>query len=140
MKDRKPFIIEAAVGVLLIGCSFLVKVDYYATMVFFTGFGIAGAAVAQLLRAAYWNHPKHREAYEAKKREAHISLVDERKQYLRMKAGHILYQADTWLMLLLAFVLALVRAEAWVIALFWLLFLFQWLAGVVVFRVLEKRM
>ena len=27
--------------------------------------------------------------YEAKKKEAHINSVDERKQYLRMKAGHV---------------------------------------------------
>ena len=89
MKDMKPFIIEIVFGIILIGVSFFVKNDYYSTMVFSMGFGLIAASVAQIIRITYWKNPKRQEAYEAKKQEAHINSVDERKQYLRMKAGHI---------------------------------------------------
>ena len=41
---------------------------------------------------------------------------------------------------LVALVLALIRAEAWMILLVFLLTIFQWAIGVIIFRVLEKRM
>ena len=140
MKDLKPFLTEGLVGILLIGASFLVKSDYYTNMVFSMGFGILAAAAAQMIRTVYWKNPKRKEALDAKKREARINSVDERKQLLRMKAGHITYQIDTLLLLLLAFLLALLRAEAWIVAMVFLLFIFQWVFGVIVYRMLEKRM
>lgn len=140
MKDMKPFFIEIVAGILLIGVSFLVGSDYYSTMVFSMGFGITAASVVQIIRITYWKNPKRQEEYEAKKQEAHINSVDERKQYLRMKAGHIAYQIMTVLLLMLSFVLALVRVEYWVIAMIFLLFILQWLIGVIVLHVLEKRM
>lgn len=140
MKSIKPFIIEAIVGIILTGASFLVKIDYYSTMVFSAGFGITAAAAVQIIRIVYWKNPKRHEAYEAKKMEAHINSVDERKQFLRMKAGHITYQITTILLLALSFVLALFRADAWITAMVLLLCLFQWAAGIIVFRILENRM
>lgn len=140
MKDRKPFIIEVFAGIILISVSFFVKNDYYSTMVFSAGFGIVAASVMQIIRITYWKNPKRQEAYEAKKREAHINSVDERKQYLRMKAGHITYQIMTFLLLILSFILALIRAEAWIIAMIFLLFILQWVIGTIVYRILQKKM
>lgn len=140
MKDRKPFIIEVFAGIILISVSFFVKNDYYSTMVFSAGFGIVAASVMQIIRLTYWKNPKRQEAYEAKKREAHINSVDERKQYLRMKAGHITYQIMTFLLLILSFILALIRAEAWIIAMIFLLFILQWVIGTIVYRILQKKM
>lgn len=91
MRDKKPFVIDIIAGIILIGTSFFVKSDYYSTMFFSMGVGIAVASVIQMIRITYWKNPKRQEMYEAKKREAHINSVDERKQYLRMKAGHITY-------------------------------------------------
>lgn len=82
MKDMKSFIIEIAAGIILMGISFFVKIDYYSTMVFSMGFGLIAASVVQIIRITYWKNPKRQEAYEAKKLEAHINSVDERKQYL----------------------------------------------------------
>ncbi|MDO4345326.1 MAG: hypothetical protein Q4C50_11035 [Eubacteriales bacterium] len=140
MREKKPFIIEILVGIALICVGFIIRVDYYSTMFFSMGVGVLAASAVQLFRIIYWQNPKRYTEYEAKKREAHINSVDERKQFLRMKAGHVTYQIMIFTLLILSLILALFRAETWVIAMVFLLFVFQWLAGVIVFRVLEKRM
>ena len=140
MKEKKSFVIEILAGMGLICVGFLVKIDYYSTMIFSMGVGIMAASIVQIIRIAYWQNPKRYAEYEAKKKEAHINSVDERKQYLRMKAGHVTYQIMTFSLLILSLILALIRVEAWIIAMIFLLFVLQWLAGVIVFRILEKRM
>ena len=140
MKEKKPFIIEILVGIILICAGFVIKVDYYSTMVFSMGVGIMFASIIQLLRITYWQNPRRYTEYEAKKREAYINSVDERKQYLRMKAGHVTSQIMTFSLVILSLMLALIRVEVWVIAMVFLLFVFQWLVGVIAFRILEKRM
>lgn len=140
MKEKKPFVIEILVGIGLVCVSFFVKADYYSTMIFSMGVGIMAASIVQIIRITYWQNPKRYAEYEAKKKEAHINSVDERKQYLRMKAGHVTYQIMTFSLLILSLILALVRVEVWIIALIFLLFVLQWLVGVIVFHMLEKRM
>ena len=140
MKEKKPFIIEILVGIGLVCVSFFVKADYYSTMIFSMGVGLMAASIVQIIRITYWQNPKRYAEYEAKKKEAHINSVDERKQYLRMKAGHVTYQIMTFSLLILSLILALVRVEVWIIAMIFLLFVLQWLVGVIVFHMLEKRM
>ncbi|MDO4268752.1 MAG: hypothetical protein Q4C73_09775 [Eubacteriales bacterium] len=140
MKEKKPLIIEILVGIVLICAGFVIKADYYSTMIFSMGVGIVFASAVQLLRVIYWQNPRRYAAYEAKKREAHINSVDERKRYLRMKAGHVTYQIMTFSCIILSLVLALLRVDAWVTAMVFLLFVFQWLVGIIVFRILEKSM
>ncbi len=140
MKEKKPFVIDILVGIGLVCVSFFVKADYYSTMIFSMGVGIMAASIVQIIRITYWQNPKRYAEYEAKKKEAHINSVDERKQYLRMKAGHVTYQIMTFSLLILSLILALVRVEVWIIALIFLLFVLQWLVGVIVFHMLEKRM
>ena len=140
MKEKKPFVIEILVGIGLVCVSFFVKADYYSTMIFTMGVGIMAASIVQIIRITYWQNPKRYAEYEVKKREAHINSVDERKQYLRMKAGHVTYQIMTFSLLILSLILALVRVEVWIIAMIFLLFVLQWLVGVIVFHMLEKRM
>ena len=137
---KKPFVIEILVGIGLVCVSFFVKADYYSTMIFSMGVGIMAASIIQIIRITYWQNPKRYAEYEAKKKEAHINSVDERKQYLRMKAGHVTYQIMTFSLLILSLILALVRVEVWIIAMIFLLFVLQWLVGVIVFHMLEKRM
>ena len=139
MKEKKPFVIEILVGIGLVCVSFFVKADYYSTMIFSMGVGIMAASIVQIFRITYWQNPKRYAEYEVKKREAHINSVDERKQYLRMKAGHVTYQIMTFSLLILSLILALVRVEVWIIAMIFLLFVLQWLVGVIVFHMLEKR-
>ena len=140
MKEKKPFVIEILVGIGLVCVSLFVKADYYSTMIFSMGVGIMAASIVQIFRITYWQNPKRYAEYEVKKREAHINSVDERKQYLRMKAGHVTYQIMTFSLLILSLILALIRAEVWITAMIFLLFVLQWLVGVIVFRILEKRM
>ena len=139
MKNKKLFIFEILICAILIGVSFLVKSNYYLTMFFSMGIGIMVASAVQLIRIIYWENPKRNKEYEAKKQEAHINSVDERKQYLRMKAGHVTYQIMTFSLLILSLILAFIRVEAWVTAMIFLLFIFQWAIGIIVFRVLEKK-
>ena len=140
MKNKQPFIIEIIIGAMLLGVSILIKSTYYSTMLWAMGIGLMVASAVQLVRIIYWENPKRNKEYEAKKREIHIYCVDERKQYLRMKAGHITYQIMTFLLLILSLILALIRVDAWVIAMIFLLFVFQWLVGLIVFRLLEKKL
>ena len=140
MKEKKPFVIEILVGIGLVCVSFFVKADYYSTMIFSMGVGIMATSIVQIIRITYWQNPKRYAEYEAKKKEAHINSVDERKQYLRMKAGHVTYQIMTFSLLILSLILALIRVEAWIIAMIFLLFILQWLVGVIAFHMLEKRM
>ncbi len=140
MKEKKPFVIEILVGIGLVCVSFFVKADYYSAMIFSMGVGIMATSIVQIIRITYWQNPKRYAEYEAKKKEAHINSVDERKQYLRMKAGHVTYQIMTFSLLILSLILALVRVEVWIIAMIFLLFVLQWLVGVIVFHMLEKRM
>ena len=140
MKNKQPFIIEIIIGAMLLGVSILIKSTYYSTMLWAMGLGLMVASAVQLVRIIYWENPKRNKEYEEKKREIHINCVDERKQYLRMKAGHITYQIMTFLLLILSLILALIRVDAWVIAMIFLLFVFQWLVGLIVFRLLEKKL
>ena len=139
MKNKKLFIFEILISAILIGVSFLVKSNYYLTMFFSMGIGIMVASAVQLIRIIYWENPKRNKEYEEKKQQAHINSVDERKQYLRMKAGHVTYQIMTFSLLILSLILAFIRVEAWVTAMIFLLFIFQWAIGIIVFRVLEKK-
>ncbi len=57
-----------------------------------------------------------------------------------MRSGHITYQIMAFSLLILSLILAWIRAETWVIAMISLLFVFQWLVGVIMFHWLEKRL
>ena len=140
MKERMPFLVDIAIGVVLMAVGWVMPVDYYNTMVFAAGVGLAWTGLVHLLRVIYWQAPQRRAAYQARQQEAHINAVDERKQFLRMKAGHIAYQIMLVVLFLVALILALIRAEPWMILLVFLLTVFQWAIGVIIFRVLEKRM
>ena len=140
MKEMKSFMIEFVIGVILIGVGLVLQVDYYSSMLFAMGCGLAFSSIVNTVRIIYWQNPKRQDEYEKRKQEAHINYVDERKQYLRMKAGHITYQIMTVSLILLAFVLALFHVEAWIIGMVFLLFIVQCAVGTAVYRILENRM
>ncbi len=140
MKSKKPFLIDIFLGIVFFASSFFLKDEYYSAMLLAGGVGLVAASLVSILRMSYWESPKHREEYELRKREAHINSVDERKQYLRMKSGHISYQLMCLVLFVLAFALALFKAPAWVIAMVFLLSVGQYLLGIAVFHWLEKRL
>jgi len=141
MKNKKPFIIEIIIGIIFIFIGLSTDIDSYYTSIFCNiGFGLMFSSIVQLIRIYYWQNPKRQKQYEEKKREAYINSIDERKQYLRAKAGHITYQIMTFVLLILSFVLTLLHIQAWVIGMVFVLFLFQYFIGVIVFRILEKQL
>ncbi len=140
MKSKTPFLIDIFLGIVLFALSFFLKDEYYSSMLLAGGIGLAAASLVNMLRISYWKSPKRREKYELRKLEAHINSVDERKQYLRMKSGHISYQLMCLVLFVLAFALALFKAPAWVIAMVFLLSVIQYLLGIAVFHWLEKRL
>ena len=78
------------------------------------------------------------EKLESINRENHINSVDERKIFLRMKAGSLVYQLMIFVYLFVAFVLALLHVEAWIIGVIFGLFLLQTFLGIVLYKHFEK--
>ena len=134
------FSIMSIAGSAFLCIGLLINLDYYSVFLSSLGCALIVGNLIQLVRNLYWQSPKHKAEYEARAQEAHINLIDERNQSLRSKAGHITYQIMFFVLLALAIVLSLFRVEAWVIGMIFLLFLFQWVVGIVVYRVLQKRM
>ena len=140
MKEKWPFVISMAVGAALLAASFLVKEEYYSTILFAMGAGMFAAEGFHLARLCWWQSPARKDAYEAKQQEAHIDAVDERKQMLRMRAGWLSNQIMFFVLLVLDLVLALLKAPAWVILILFVLWIGQYIIGVVIYHHLEKRM
>lgn len=139
MKKIKSFLICILLGIIFIAAGFLVKVDYNSTLLCSIGFGLIFSSAAGLGRIFYWSRPSRQEEYNARKEEAQINILDERKQYIRAKSGQIAYQIMTFVLLGLSFILAVFRAEPWIIAMIFGLFIFQYIIGIVVFKRLEKQ-
>lgn len=140
MRQDKALIIEFVIGIILVGVGLGTEIDYYSTLIIATGFGLAAGSIRQILRIWYWNSPGRRDEYEMKKREAYINSVDERRKFLHMRASQISVRIMLIVLLLLDFVLALLRAEAWVTGMVFVLFVLLWVSDVAAFRYLEKRM
>lgn len=139
-KSSILFSIMSIVGAAIMCAGLLTNIDYYSVFLSSLGFALIFNGLIQLARTLYWQSPKHKEEYEARAQKAHINLIDERNQSLRSKAGHITYKIMFFVLLELAVILSLLRVEPWVIGMIFLLFLFQWVAGIVVYRVLQKKM
>lgn len=140
MRQNKVLIIEFVIGIILIGMGAGIRIDYYSTLIFAMGVGLAVGSARQIFHIWYWNKPSRHDEYEMKKREAYINSVDERRRFLQMKAAQISAQIMLVVLLVLDFALALLRAEAWVTGMVFVLFLLFWMSDVAIFRYLEKRM
>ena len=131
MKKKLSFIIEIIIGIIFICFGyFVIDTDYYATLFYAMGFGLAFASGVQLLKICYYEMPKNKEKLQNINRENHINNVDERKIFLRMKAGAKAGGVS----------LADVRAdiEAWIIGVIFGLFLLQTFLGIVLYKHFEK--
>lgn len=133
MKKKLSFIIEIIIGIIFICFGyFVINTGYYSTLFYAMGFGLAFASCVQLLKIYYYEMPKNKEKLE------NINRVDERKVFLRMKAGSLVYQLMTFVYLFVAFVLALLHIEAWIIGIIFGLFLLQTFLGIVLYKHFEK--
>ena len=144
MKDDKKtkitLIIEAVVGVVIAVIGWNSSIDYYSSLIFAAGVGLASGAISQIIRIIYWTGPKHKQEYEARKQEAHINAVDERKRHIREKAGDITNKITMIALMILMVILALLHVKAWIVLMVLAIFLFQWIVWTITFRRLEKRM
>ena len=144
MKETKKmwiFLLDIVIGALLAFVGWVnIKNEYYSSLLFATGFALAFSAAVQIIRLIYWNSPKHVKEYEAKKQEAHIDAVDERKRYIREKAGYVTYQIMTISLLIFMTILAWLHVEVWIMGMILAIFLFQCIVWTIVFHRLEKRM
>lgn len=139
MKKKLSFIIEIIIGIIFICFGyFVINTGYYSTLFYAMGFGLAFASCVQLLKIYYYETPKNKEKLENINREIIINSVDERKVFLRMKAGSLVYQLMTFVYLFVAFVLALLHIEAWIIGIIFGLFLLQTFLGIVLYKHFEK--
>lgn len=140
MKKIKSVVICILAGVVFLAAGFLVKEDYYSTLLCSMGFGMLFSSAITFGKSVYWSRPSRQEEYHARKEEEYINMIDERKQYIRAKSGQIAYQIMTFVLLGLSFILAVFRAEPWIIAMVFGLLILQCVLGLGVFRRLEKRM
>lgn len=140
VKKIRILIVEAIVGAVIAVIGWNINIDYYMSLVFACGFGLSFSSIVQIIRLIYWNSPKHEQEYEARKQEAHINAVDERKQHIRERAGYVTCQVMTVILPILLFILALLHVEVWIIWMVLLIFLFQCVVWTIAFRRIEKRM
>ena len=140
MKNKKTFIIKLLIGIIIMGIGLKTHFDYYSTFIFAIGFSFVFSSIISEFYIFYWQNPKRKDKYEAKKYEEHINRIDERKQYLRMKAGYITYQIMILVLILISFLLSLFQVEAWITAMVFLLFVLQFLIQIILYRIFEKRM
>ena len=140
MRNIKPFIIDLAIGIVMIAIGLVWKTDYYSTLVFAGGCGLGGGSLVQLIRLAYYKHPANLGKYEKYIHEEHIKAIDERKQFLRAKAGQNTYKIMLFVFLILDIALAILHVEAWIVAMIALLFIVQCLVYMFFYRFFEKKM
>ena len=65
MKKKLPFIIEIIIGIIFICFGyFVIDTDYYSTLFYAIGLGLAFASGVQLLKICYYEMPKNKEKFE----------------------------------------------------------------------------
>lgn len=140
MKKIKSFIICILAGAVFIAAGSLVKEDYNSKLLCSIGFGLIFSSAVAIGKNFYWSRPSRQAEYNVRREEEHINMIDERKQYIRARSGQISYQIMTFVLLGLSFILAVFRAEPWIIIMVFGLFIFQYIIGIAVFKRLEKQM
>jgi len=128
------------VGVLCVIGACFVKEAYYANMLRSAGIAWIVSGAIQLRQVTYYSKPEHQAEYEEKQAQQRINLKDERKVMLRQMAGHKTYQIMFFALLAVDLLFALLRVEWWITGILFLLWVSQYLLGVVLFRYYEKRL
>ena len=125
MKKNKTFIILFPAGVIFMISGIILQTDYYSILLFSVGFGLVFVSVTDQIRRLYYQMPRNQEKALARKQESHLEAVDERKIFLREKAGALTNQLLALILLVTAFILALFHTAFWIICLVFGLFLIQ---------------
>lgn len=127
-------------GIVLILVGFFTKSLSNESSIFGFGCGLMGASIATLYKNFYWSRPKNKPVYEEKIKNEQINLHDERKIMLRNKSGNITNFIMMYLLIILNIVFMFVGVDKWIVIILWLVIVFQFICGIVVFKNLSKKM
>ncbi len=135
--NRKNVLILGAyliLGVVLIAVGLKIDMDYYSTLIFATGFGMAANAAVNLIREYHRTRPENKAAYEQKRKEQMINLKDERKILLRYKAGYRTMQLSVLLCFFGAGILAWLRVDVKIMTVLFVMAVAQYVIASVFYK------
>jgi len=141
----KKNMLYIGIGYTLCGIAFLLF-GILGPEVSFQGliWGLVGAGTApglmMIYRYFYWTRPENVEIYEARMKKEQISLKDERKVMIRARAGQITYQIMFCVLGIAVFISALLQADGIFVMILGLLWILHYLCGLIVYRILSKKM
>lgn len=106
--------------------------------------GLGGAGIGSGLMITFWYLyyliPKNKDTYEAKVKEAEINMKDERKIMLRDKSGRISYVIMFFLLLAVILIFCGINADLFIIITLIMLWIFMYLCGIIVYKILDKKL
>ena len=135
--NRKNVLILGAyliLGAILIVVGLKIDMDYYSTLIFATGFGMAVNAAANLIREYHRTRPENKADYEQKRKEQRINLKDERKVFLRYKAAYRTMQFSMLVCFFGSGVLAWVRADVKIMTVLFALAVAKYVIASVIYK------
>lgn len=139
----KKSVLYSGIGYLLAGvaCILFSTKFKYDSLIFGLGCGCIGSGLSLAYRYFYWSRPKNAPKYNAKMKEEQINLKDERKIMLRDKSGRIAYIITFGVLFVINMVFTyILRVDTYISITLWLLFIFMYVCGVVVFYYLDKKL
>lgn len=128
------------IGIAMIIIGAVMNVDYYSSMIFAMGVGMTTNSCMQFFRYYHNTRPENVDAYQKKLKEQQIELRDERKVQLRNRAGYLTWAITMIGCFVAAFIAALFRTEAWIIGLLTGLAIAEYIAAMIIYKFLCKRM
>ncbi len=142
--NRKIGLIYMTIGIIGLAASILVENKLGSTL-FGMSFGLMGSAAAMLWKYYYWNRPANTERYKEKLEQENINLHDERKEQLRCRAGRYAYALGIIVCAVTIMVCGILQALVdgynfrVLIIYLGLYMVFQYIAGIVIYRRLCKK-
>lgn len=145
MNKKKVWIfgMYLAAGLVFLGIGIYLmrqNVEYYDTLVWATGVGLAVSAAVNLFREYRNTRPRNRQAYEEKLAWQKINIKDERKQSLRHLAVYRTFQIFILGGLVAGTVLIWLRADRMIVWTIFVIVIGQYVVASVIYKYLCGRM
>lgn len=102
--------------------------------------GGIGPGLYMIYKYFYWSKPENKPKYEEKLKKEQIILKDERKIMLREKSARITYIILFFLLAILIPIFTIMNVNKIVIITLSIIWAFIYVCGIVVFRILDKRL
>lgn len=142
----KKNVLYSGIGYLLMGVTCILFELFspqfkYDSLIWGLGGGCIGSGLSLMYKYFYWSRPKNAPQYTAKMKEEQINLNDERKIMLREKSGRITYIITFGVLFVINMVFTyILRVDTYILITLWLLWVFMYVCGVVVFYYLDKKL